>query len=357
MAISAQAGGKMRSKKSAPVRQLARQVARIRQEEEEPIQVGFQAEPFGLSSLPNFKLLPLPPAVAPSVSVPQSTGKREPQYSMSSKVSGRFMPSHSSQAKSATFTLSAPLFTVSPTVAAVSATFVSPTPSFNFSSPLRIQATPPKAVQKNSKGDLKEVVELKTGSVLDVLGRNSKQEAQSRQETRTTDSVALTSQIITTAKPIELSALHKPPAGSWTCTTLKPAVSFGSSGSLPFVTQSAGMFGAASSGSFGAAPAVAPSAFTFGAQSAPPPQQPIFNTPSNFGFGSSGGAAPAPAAPSSVFTFGNAAGSNSSSFNFTSFPGTEAASSSFASGLANAFDNTGKPNQKIRKAVRRRSKH
>ena len=214
--ISAQAGGKMRSRKSAPARQSAREVARIREEEEEPIQVGFQAEPFGLSSLPNFKLLPLPPAVTPSVSLPQSTDKREPQCSMSSKVNGSFM---SSQAKSATFTFSAPLVTVSPTVAAVSATIVSAKPSFNFSSPLPIQATPPKAVQKNSKGDLKEVVELKTGSVLDVLGRNSKQEAQSRQETHTTDSVALTSQTITMAKPIELSALHKPPAGSWTCTT------------------------------------------------------------------------------------------------------------------------------------------
>jgi len=118
------------------------------------------------------------------------------------------------------------------------------------------------------------------------------------------------------------------------------------------------MFGTTSSGSFGASPAVASSTFAFGAQPTPlPAQQPIFNTPTNFGF-CTGATAVASTTPSTVFTFGNAAGSNSSNFNFQSFPGNDATSSSFASGIANPFDNSGSgavgPNRKIRKAVRRR---
>lgn len=216
--ISAQAGGKMRCRKSAPPRQSAKEVARIR-EEEEPIQVELQAQPFGLSSLPNFNLLPVPPSTVPSASsavVTQGSDKIGLQYPklVSSNVNG----SLSSPKASATFTFSAPIVNVNPSTAAA-ATIVSATQNFNFSSPLRIEASLPKSIQKNSTCDIQTVSELKTGSVLDALKGNG---AQLFQKTSTGDSSEklVTSQALpipTTQASMGFGEMFKPPTNSWKC--------------------------------------------------------------------------------------------------------------------------------------------
>ena len=200
--ISAQSGGKMRTRKAAPLRESAREAARIREEEEEePITSDLTAVLMPIGSLPTFGLLPPPP----SVSAPVVASTVKTSFAVTTSSNGLFSSTltTSTPAPRPAFTFSAPLVTVSPNEAA--AAISSKPPSFNFSSPLLVKPMTAKTPEKEPT--IQPEVQLKTGSVLEALGSKKSQE---------TASVVVTKQppVATTSG---FGEKFKPPSDSWTC--------------------------------------------------------------------------------------------------------------------------------------------
>ncbi|XP_046643215.1 nuclear pore complex protein Nup153-like isoform X1 [Daphnia pulicaria] len=197
--ISAQVGGKMRMRMSAPLRKSA---PRIREDEDvESEELTAVPMPISIAGLPSFNLLP-PSSVVEKATVVSTKSSVKTAAVMSSNGLVSSSMTSTSAARPA-FTFSAPLVTVSPYK--VDAAVSSKPLSFNFSSPLLVNASPKKTPEKETPTKPAEV-ELKSGSVLDVL-RGKSQEAVPVLEP------------VTKSPPV-LSGFgdkFKAPTDSWTC--------------------------------------------------------------------------------------------------------------------------------------------
>lgn len=197
--ISAQVGGKMRMRMSAPLRKSA---PRIREDEDvESEELTAVPMPISIAGLPSFNLLPPCSVVEKATVVSTKTSVKTAAVMSSNGLVSSSMTSTS--APRPAFTFSAPLVTVS--LYEVDAAVSSKPLSFNFSSPLLVNASPKKTPEKETTTKPAEV-ELKSGSVLDVL-RGKSQEAVPVLEP------------VTKSPPV-LSGFgdkFKAPTDSWTC--------------------------------------------------------------------------------------------------------------------------------------------
>lgn len=197
--ISAQVGGKMRMRMSAPLRKSA---PRIREDEDvESEELTAVPMPISIAGLPSFNLLPPCSVVEKATVVSTKSSVKTAAVKSSNGLVSSSMTSTS--AARPAFTFSAPLVTVSQYE--VDAAVSSKPLSFNFSSPLLVNASPKKTPEKETPTKPAEV-ELKSGSVLDVLRGKSP------------EAVPVLEPV--TKSPPVLSGFgdkFKAPTGSWTC--------------------------------------------------------------------------------------------------------------------------------------------
>ncbi len=157
--ISAQCGGKIRMRMSAPLRQSA---PRIREEEDvDSEELTAVPMPIGIAGLPSFNLLP-PCQVVARETVVSSSVKTAAVSSSNGLVSSSMT---STSVPRPAFTFSAPLVTVSPYE--LDAAVSSKPPSFNFSSPLLVNPLKKKTPEKESIEPAES--ELRSGSALEVF--------------------------------------------------------------------------------------------------------------------------------------------------------------------------------------------